>query len=465
MNFATPEFLLAFLPLSLALFHLARTSLGGRAALFVIVACSVVFYGLWNANFLWLIVLSIVVNFVGADLISRYRSRLVLAALVALNVGALIYFKAGLALVEPDDTVPGWDAAGVILPLGISFFTFQQIGFLVDVFRREDHLRGPLHYAAFVTFFPQLVAGPIVLHRDIAGQLRDLAAPSSTMMQHALLYLLIGLSKKLLIADPIGRMIDPAWAAVDLMTAFDAWVAVVGYGFQLFYDFSAYSDMALGLGLLFGLRLPINFASPYQARTVTEFWRRWHITLGGFLRSYLYVPLGGNRCGRVRMIAALWITMLLGGLWHGIGLTFLLWGSIHAAALTIEKLLGRTSVVSDLGRLWTLPIVFVAWIPFRSADLSDTFAVLKAMIGLGAGGVPAPLASVFGLPVSATSWFTGLEPFALIALLAAVLSQANSHQLVERFQPRMWHVPAVGAAFAAIGFSIGAPNTFLYWAW
>lgn len=466
MNFATPHFIIGFLPAALILYHLSRKFAGGRVGLAVLVLLSFLFYAIWNASQLWVIVLSMAFNYAGARLLQIHRSFSYLCVLVAGNIFLLAYFKYQVFVASDLPMVFG-GAAAFVLPLGISFFTFQQIAFLVEVYRGEDTVSAPMTYAGFVSFFPQLVAGPIVQHRELAQQLDAAASPSIGQSQIALVYLLLGLSKKLLIADPIGRWIDPAWAAPELMTAFDAWTAALGYMLQLYFDFSAYSDIAIGIALLFGINLPWNFDSPYKSRSISEFWRRWHMTLGTWLRDYVYIPAGGNRNGTLIAMFAIWATMLLGGLWHGVGLTFVLWASIHAACLTFEKLCRtRPFVLPDAAR-WALTvfIVFLAWIPFRAETIEDAFTVYSALIGFGEPGLPAVYAGMTGGPVSATSFFSGLEPVFMLICLLACLTQPNTHEIAKSFRLRWLHYPVAFAVSSACAFAIGTPSTFLYWSW
>ncbi len=281
----------------------------------------------------------------------------------------------------------------IILPLAISFFTFQQITYLVDAYRGETREYHFLHYALFVTFFPQLIAGPIVHHREMLPQFaRDtLYRLKAEHLAVGITIFTVGLFKKVVLADGIAIYATPVFEAAEagvVLTLFEAWGGALAYSLQLYFDFSGYSDMAIGLARMFGIRLPLNFNSPYKASSIIDFWRRWHITLSRFLRDYLYIPLGGGRKGEARRITNLMITMLLGGLWHGAGWTFVLWGGLHGVYLVINHGWRRLFPVNQSGRLrksfgWllTMLVVVVAWVPFRAESMEGAMQMLTAMVG------------------------------------------------------------------------------------
>lgn len=284
-----------------------------------------------------------------------------------------------LSLVE----LPAFTYSPLVLPLGISFFTFQQIAFLVDV-RRKLIVRGSFSlYGVFVSFFPQLIAGPIVHYQNLAPQLSCLARPTAATLRCGLLLLTLGLAKKLLIADNLAPYVDQLFAKpAGSFVAGDTLTAGWAYGLQLYFDFSGYADMAIGLALLFGISLPENFASPYRSGDIQAFWRRWHITLSHFLRDYLYVPLGGNQHGISRHFFALMATMLLGGLWHGAGWQFVLWGGLHGlllVVLTIWRSVSPYRLPFVMGWLLTIVAIMLAWIPFRANDLSHTWTIYSGL--------------------------------------------------------------------------------------
>jgi D-alanyl-lipoteichoic acid acyltransferase DltB (MBOAT superfamily) len=305
------------------------------------------------------------------------------------------------------------DLSYILLPLGISFFTFQQIAYLVDAYRREVPREGFINYSLFVTFFPQLIAGPIVHHSETIPQFAraETYRPDLDHLALGISVFVIGLAKKVILADGIAVYATPVFAAAQAggdPTLFEAWGGALAYTFQLYFDFAGYSDMAIGLGLMFNIRLPLNFNSPYKAVNIIDFWRRWHITLSRFLRDYLYIPLGGSRLGPSRRYTNLMITMLLGGLWHGAGWTFVIWGGLHGIYLVINhawhalrRALGHdlsrsTFAGRVLARTVTFLAVVVAWVFFRAEGFDAASRILAGMIGLNGVQLPASYYGLFG---------------------------------------------------------------------
>jgi D-alanyl-lipoteichoic acid acyltransferase DltB (MBOAT superfamily) len=468
MTFASPAFMTLFLPLAIAAVALGRRHAGAQGAMAAALAASLIFYGLWDWRLLPLLLGSILINHaLGRRLASRPSGAL-LAVGVAANLAVLAWFKYALFFGGLAGLVTPGSAAAVAVPLGLSFYTFQQIGYLVDIRRGHAAPGGLLRFATFVSFFPQLVAGPIVRWRDFGPELDRLGAVrlDDPALERGVLLIAFGLAKKTLIADPLGVLIAPAWADPAAMTAYDAWVAVLGYGVQLLADFSAYGEIAIGLGLVMGVRLPVNFDAPYRATSVAEFWRRWHITLGAFLREHVYIPLGGSRHGLLRCCLALGLTMLLAGLWHGAGWAFVLWGALHGAALILERL-GRAwglRLAPGLGHILTLGFVLLAWIPFRAGDISEAAIVLSAMAGGQGAAMPLPWAQALGVAVAPTLWFNGAEIVWLTLLIAWAATAPSIHAVADDILRRPARA-AVGvfAAMAAVSFSLGTEAPFLYW--
>jgi len=399
--FSTPTFLFLFLPLVLAL-HFALPRRWRNGLLF---AASLLFYA-WGEQEVALVMLaSIAGNYgfgrwVHAALEAGRggAARAAVALAVTFNLGLLVVFKYAGFLVANANALLGGGAAGPLpdpgieLPIGISFFTFQALSYVVDVYRRDAPLqRNPVDFGLYIALFPQLIAGPIVRYRDIARQLAsrvvDLAGFAGGVRRFV-----VGLAKKVLIADTVGKAADRIFDGVpgDELTTALAWLAVACYTLQIYFDFSAYSDMAIGLGRMFGLRFRENFDYPYVARSVTEFWRRWHVSLSTWFRDYLYVPLGGNRRGALRTYRNLLIVFVLCGLWHGASWTFLAWGAYHGAFLILERVGARRALErapSPLRRVYLLLVVMVGWVFFRAETFGQAGAFLRAMAGL-AGGDP-----------------------------------------------------------------------------
>lgn len=480
MLFNSAIFLFAFLPVALAGYWVLVAGERATAGRAFLVAASLFFYGYWEARYVLIILLSIAFNYaVGSAIRARGGSGSSggpgAAALVATGVAAnlllLGYYKYTNFLIDTLADLSDLElhVRQIVLPIGISFFTFQQIAYLVDCRRGQAEDRGILNYALFVAFFPQLIAGPIVHHAEMMPQFaRPRLRGLLDNLAVGLTIFAIGLFKKVVLADGIALGSTPVFAAAEAGATpdlFQAWQAALCYTFQIYFDFSGYSDMAIGLGRMFGVRLPINFASPYKATSIIDFWRRWHITLSRFLRDYLYIPLGGNRRGPARRLANVMITMALGGIWHGAGWTFLLWGVLHGAYLVTNQAWRRTGWHLPGGRptAWvlTFALVVLAWVPFRAESWAAASRMYAGLFGWG----PSPAAAA------------SLDPDMLIGIaicLAIALFLPNTQQWMRRFTPGLpspgypatavspvatgglptWRPTAGGAFCTAILFSI-----------
>jgi alginate O-acetyltransferase complex protein AlgI len=400
MLFQSRTFIFAFLPVCLGGFFLLGQLAGSVWALRWLVAGSLFFYGWWDPRFVPLLIGSILFNhWIARDIRRLFWAGLPrtakrsLAGGIILDLSVLAWFKYADFLLHI--VAPGQPQLNVPLPLAISFFTFQQIMFLVEAWRNPDRDTDLLHCAAFVTIFPHLIAGPIVRPHDIIPQLRSpvLGLPVAENISAGLLIFLLGLGKKLVLADMFGGFADigfNAAAAGAHLSFLEAWYATLAYALQIYFDFSGYSDMAIGLARMMNIRFPLNFDSPYQAVNISAFWRRWHITLGGFLRDYVYVPMGGNRVGRRRQLGNLLLTMLLVGLWHGAAWRFMLWGGLHGVFLAVHAWFRGLGLrlPGPLARALTLFVVVVAWVPFRADGLQTAWSMLLAMAG--ANGIALP---------------------------------------------------------------------------
>ncbi len=402
MLFNSYVFLFVFLPLTLAGFFLLGRFRPPLAAAWL-AAASLFFYGWWNPLYVGLLMLSICFNYACGVAIARAgmparRRRLIFA--VAANLAVLAYYKyANFFLAGINQASgAGLSLGEIVLPLGISFFTFTQIAFLADAYYGKVRETNFIHYGLFVTYFPHLIAGPVLHHAEMMPQFAQPATYRISAENFAvgITIFVIGLFKKVMLADGVGAYARPVFDAAAggaELTALEAWGGALAYTFQLYFDFSGYSDMAIGLSRMFGVVLPLNFHSPYKAANIIDFWRRWHMTLSRFLRDYLYIPLGGNRRGARRRYSSLMLTMMLGGLWHGAGWTFVLWGTLHGVYLVINhgwralrRRLGHdTRHPTWWGRAIACLITFVAvvigWVLFRAADVSAAAAMLKAMAG------------------------------------------------------------------------------------
>ncbi|GGW62768.1 MBOAT family O-acyltransferase [Alishewanella tabrizica] len=406
MLFNSVEFLFLFLPITLVLFHFLRVRISSQSALYLLICSSLFFYAWWQPIYLLLLGSSILVNFCIANAIYRYRKSWLTILGVCLNLAAIGYYKYSVFFVNNLALLYGsnWQIEQILLPLAISFFTFQQIAYLIDVQRHQVIEPSFSNYVLFVCFFPQLIAGPIVHHSEMMPQFRQGLQISSRHFAVGFSIFCIGLFKKTVLADGIAVYANPVFLQAEQGVALDfftAWGGALAYTFQLYFDFSGYSDMAIGLALLFGIALPLNFNSPYKALNIVDFWRRWHITLSRFLRDYLYISLGGNRFGFIRRYSNLFITMLLGGLWHGAGWNFLIWGALHGSYLVINH--GFTHIRQQylpfINDGWFAPIawtitfvaVVVGWVFFRAESLDGALLILSAMTGANGISLPAGL--------------------------------------------------------------------------
>lgn len=393
MLFSSLSFLFVFLPVCLGLYLLAPQ----KARNFVLLAASVIFYAWGEGPYILVMAASIVVNWLLGLLLQsasdvRKRKSLLLLA-VALNLSGLCVFKyAGFFYANANTLLSGLDVSwrfegsALHLPVGISFFTFQAMTYVIDIYRRTAVAeRNVLRTALYIALFPQLVAGPIVRFGEIAPQIAG-SRRATDLIVPGIERFIVGLAKKVLLANTFASAADAAFASsMASLSSADAWVAAVAYSLQIYFDFSGYSDMAIGLGLMFGFRFPENFRYPYISRSLSEFWQRWHITLSTWFRDYLYIPLGGNRCGPVRMYFNLCAVFLLCGLWHGAAWTFVIWGALHGAFLVIERA-GLARALArlkgpwvSLAHVYTLLVVVVTWVFFRAESVQGALDFLKLM--------------------------------------------------------------------------------------
>jgi alginate O-acetyltransferase complex protein AlgI len=466
--FNSALFIYLFLPLTFAGFFLiARCSALTAAAW--LTAASIFFYGWWNPKYVPLLLGSMLFNYTVARLLAGTTERVrrwLLGVGVCGNLLLLAYFKYAHFLLDTLEQLGGAhiQLAAIVLPLGISFFTFTQLAFLVDTYRGLAREPRFLHFALFVTYFPHLIAGPILHHSEMMPQFSRAATYrlSSRNVSVGLTILLIGLFKKIILADHVAEFARPAFAAAAAghsLSLLEAWGGALAYALQLYFDFSGYSDMAIGMSRLFGITLPLNFNSPYQATNIIDFWRRWHMTLSRFLRDYLYFALGGNRRGPVRRYLNLLLTMLLGGLWHGAGWTYVIWGGLHGCFLIVNH--GWHALRAHLG--WhfrsnrithaasivlTFVAVVVGWVFFRAGSLPAAGDMLSGMAGLNGTVLPAgwkihlaqPLANALvssGVAFDATL-FAGLPQVAwTAALLAIAWFWPNTQQLLREYEPAL----------------------------
>ena len=413
MLFNSFPFIFLFLPLVVGVFFAIGRQNKQQLAIAWLVFSSLVYYGWWRLEYLGLIIGSIIFNYglgllLGRENASKQKTKAILIFGVTVNLSLLGWFKYAGFLAANLRGLPGftWDPGSIVLPLAISFFTFQQVAYLVDAHRGETREHNFLHYCLFVTFFPQLIAGPIVHHKEVLPQFAKpgIFHPHQKDIAVGLTIFLLGLFEKVVLADRAAAYATPVFSVAGqghALTMAEAWAGSLAYTFQLFFDFCGYSDMAIGMARIMGVRLPMNFRSPYKSSSIIDFWRRWHITLSVFLRDYLYIPLGGSRGGNFKRYTNLMITMVLGGLWHGAGWTFVMWGTLHGAYLMVNHgwrawrgsrpapVANRPWLASMWSRFWPTALTFLsvvlAWVFFRAETFAGAMVILKSMVGMGDG--------------------------------------------------------------------------------
>jgi alginate O-acetyltransferase complex protein AlgI len=499
MVFSDPLFLAGLLPASLVIFYVIRTYVGGTAAVWTLLGLSMVFYAYWSVLFLGLLLFQIAVNYAAGYRIETAPYRALLPLAIVFNLGLLGYFKYRNFFLDNVGNLIGvrFYLTALVVPLGISFHTFQQIAMLVDIKNKQERLPPFLNYVLFVLFFPQLIAGPIVLHREMGKQvaaLRDGAQSGLESFGPGVVIFVFGLFKKVCLADNISHYADLAFMPNQPLMMLDAWAGSIAYMLQLLFDFSGYSDMAIGLGLMFGVKLPNNFLVPYTATSMTEFWKRWHITMTRFFTMYVYMRLW-MRFRRwlrrsaffqkhpnaavefiVTVAAPMLITFFLSGLWHGAGWTFICFGLINGVGLVISQ----AWITAQLPRLpallgWALTMltVLVGLVYFRSNDLAQAHYILHQMFMPTESflTVPAWVASAlpFDLPVHTFTLFAEVRHstycvfwIVLLALLAGILPPLAANP--EALLPSRRVAYATAAMVWLIAGLIGEPRTFLYFA-
>lgn len=490
MLFNSYIFIFLFLPITLiGYFSLTKVRCIKAAKIWLLVT-SLFFYGYWNPPYLLLMVISIIFNHqignaIALSPIGSRRAKSLLWFGIIINLASISYYKyANFFLTTVNNLFQtNFAIDNIFLPLAISFYTFTQIAYLVDAYRGETKTKpyDLITYSLFVVFFPQLIAGPILRHDELIPQFEKLKnfIFSHKNFAYGLTLFSLGLSKKVLIADNISPWVGTIFENGTNLTFIEAWVGALSYTFQLYFDFSGYSDMAIGLGLIFNIKLPINFNSPYKATSISDFWRRWHITLSNFLRDYLYIPLGGSRRGELRRYTNLIVTMLLGGLWHGAGWTFVLWGGLHGAYLSINhwwrKL--KTPLPNLVAWATTFLAVIYSWVLFRATTLETGLAIIKTMSGFNGITLPGEVNGKLGIltnfGINLQSWskleylpvFNGskhLPILILIILIFWVKLLPNTQDLIAKMKPTWWWAMSVGVMASLCLLSLNRVSEFLY---
>lgn len=459
MLFNSYIFIFAFLPLTLAGYYLLKQP---RQKLAFLLFMSLCFYAWWSVKYLPLLIFTFLLDFYIAALIFRSpgtrQRKLLLMTSVTANLGILFFFKYyPLVAATINWIAPVLPPLALLLPIGISFYTFQSLAYVIDVYRRESDAHASLlSYAAYVTMFPHQISGPLVRHNNIVPQLEDpnTYKYNADAFWRGSYFFILGLAKKILIADFLSRIVNPVVTNIATASNTEAWIAMLGYTLQLYFDFSGYSDMATGLCLMLGIRLPQNFNSPYRSQSITEFWQRWHISLSSWLRDYLYISLGGNRISVAVTYRNLLLTMLIGGLWHGASWMFAFWGLYHGLLLVLERLTKGISLVriGAIKILISFFLVNLGWVLFRAPDLATASVWYQKIFFLG-GNISWDILS---LPIKHRDRFA----VALAIGLTIAFWPKNTWQI--EYKPRFWRAGLLALLFCTSVTFLGDESPFLY---
>ncbi len=475
MLFNSYEFIFFFLPVTFFLFFAIAKYSGVKTATFWLTAASFFFYGWWDYRYVPLLFGSICFNyFVGRNIEDSESGKGGLIFGIVGNLLLLGIFKYTGFFLNTVHAIAGnkiIEVPQIVLPLGISFFTFTQSAYLVDLYRRETKTHSFLTYCEFVTIFPHLIAGPIISHKEMVPQF--VAAKNYVVdyrnVATGICLFTMGLFKKVVIADKLSPWVADAFARADVLTFLEAWIGAISYTFQLYFDFSGYSEMAIGLGLMFNLQIPMNFNSPYQATSMIDFWRRWHMTLGEWVRDYLYIPLGGNRSGEFKKMRNLFVSMLLIGLWHGAGWTFVFWGALHGVFLVINHQWRNLGISLPKFVNWGLTFfcVVICWVFFRAESFHDGLAILWAMMDVENIAIPAKYEGSVGFlrdfGISFIHWEKNFSnQFGFLLLAAILLTVQNPQQWIKRFKPTYLWLAGIASMFVYSIWKMNGYTDFLY---
>ncbi len=484
MLFNSYVFILIFLPLVAAFYFLLYKYLPARWARLFLLTASMGFMSYWNVHFALVLIFSVLVNFTCGSALSAAAGKnakkpIFIAAIIA-NILLLGFFKYSNFFLDNINAVFSTQigALNILLPIGISFYTFMQIAWLTDIYRHGGYRYDFLSYCLYVTFFPYVISGPIAYHSEVIPQMQSDKARHFNMANlcRGLFIFSLGLFKKTAIADNLALIANGGFSASGTLTFAEAWLTSLSYTMQLYFDFSGYTDMAVGVALIFNIVLPVNFNSPYKSLNIQEFWHRWHITLSRFLRDYIYIPLGGNRSGEFRTLINLMLTFLIGGLWHGAAWTFVFWGFLHGAALCVHRLWMKTGLRMNKVMAWILTFNFIniAWVFFRASNWDDAVKIIKGMAGLNGIMVSSNLAgspfwqSLSAIGIRFGGWHTHLPStetpvyFFCILLIPFVLLTKNASELLEKFSTN-WRTALAASLMMIVGLLLlNDTSSFLY---
>ena len=471
MVFSSYIFILVFLPVVVLSYYALSHLKDSRYQRLFLLTASLFFYGYYNVSYLALIAASIFINYAAAVQIQKaegVRAKVFLTAGILFNVGLIGYFKYYDFFVENINAIfhSSFTLKNILLPLGISFFTFQQLSFLVSVYHREEKVERLRDYCLFVTFFPQLVAGPIVLYSEMIPQFKDESRRffDAGNFSAGIYMFCIGLFKKVVIADTVALWVDNGFGMGGL-GLIAAWATALSYTMQIYFDFSGYSDMAIGLGKMFNIDIPCNFKSPYRSESIGEFWRKWHITLGRALSAYIYKPLGGNRRGIVRTCINLFLTFLVSGFWHGAAWTFILWGVLHGVCSIVERIAGdrRKAIPRPVRVFATFLIVNALWVLFRAESFSQAMEVYRGMVNFGYLGLSGLTTMAYDGVIAFPAVVNYAYVLGSIALLLLVVFRGTSSaDMLKSFKPTKGTLLTSAVLFCISVLCLGRNSVFIY---
>ncbi len=486
MLFNSYTFILFFLPLVASVYFLLNKYFPAKWARLFLLLASLSFMSFWNVYFVLILIISALFNFgCGLSLSAAARrsaksKKLIFIIAIAANILYLGFFKYCNFFLENINIFFAGriEMIHILLPIGISFYTFMQIAWLTDIYRSGGFGYDFLSYCFYVTFFPYVISGPIAYHSEVIPQLQSEKARRFNLANlcRGMFIFSIGLCKKTVIADTLALIANGGFTAAGALTFTEAWLTSLSYTMQLYFDFSGYTDMAIGIALIFNIKIPANFNSPYKSLDIREFWRRWHITLSRFLRNYIYIPLGGNRSSELRTLTNLMLTFLIGGLWHGAAWTFVFWGFLHGAALCVHRLWMKTGIRLNKVIAWFLTFNFIniAWVFFRASSWNDALKILKGMAGLNGILVSPNLADIpfwqkmTAIGIRFGEWRINLPNtesfiyFLCIFLIPILLLTKNSNELLENFVPSWKNAFAIAFLMTCGLLLLNQATVFLY---
>lgn len=477
MSFNSYIFILCLLPISfIGYFALSRKK--QEYGLLWMAASSLVFYAWAGISILLLFIASLILNYIFTLFIKRNNSKLILALGIILNVIILIYFKYSGFLVQNINALFNTDFIfkNIALPLGISFFTFTQISWLASTYRGETRDYSLLEYVLFISYFPKMAEGPIALHGDILPQFRDKSRKTIDYdnISRGIMIFVLGLFKKLMIADTLGKAVDWGFNNVPDLYSMDIWIVMLCYTLQIYFDFSGYCDMAAGVSLLFNIELPVNFNSPYKALSITDFWKRWHISLTSFLRKYVYFPLGGSRRGTVRTYINMMIVFIISGIWHGANWTFILWGALHGACQVLHRIFRKPFDKIFAPVRWFITFLFVniAWLLFRADSVAQWWYMVGKAFGIKYRTMHEELVSVFKIPrlrsvlsaigIAYSDMGVYVFGMVLMLILCMFICLVPRNNLERQYKTNIWTLAVTMVLFMVCLLSLSNVTSFLY---